>query len=227
MDPRNPVSIAELAYTYEKMNLPDRADEQWKRIYEMGSGAGGVYYSLAESKLKERQARAILGAMPAGSTPAATSPDLSASVDGIAPGAMLGIGKITVDEQIDSDSLKHFTLRIPVKARPRAKIDVKDFVIHVLFYDKVDGRNIVQTSANVNYKWATAPTDWADGDAEELAVDYQLTRPDNARARRESREYFGYIVRIYYKQQLQAAVADPERLGAQYPAPNVLPTNDQ
>jgi hypothetical protein len=225
MDPRNPIAIAELASTYDKMGLADRGAEQWKRIYDMGSAAG-IYFSLAESKLKETQARAILSVMPQPGTVSGSGPDLSSAVDGIAPGALIGLGKISLEEQIDSDSLKKFTLRIPIKARPRAKIEVRDLVIHVLFYDKVDGRNVVQTSANVSSKWATSPTDWADSDTEELAVDYQLPRPE-PRARRETREYFGYLVRVYYKQQLQASVADPERLGDQYPAPSVLPPNDR
>jgi hypothetical protein len=221
MDPRNPVAIAELAATYDKMGLTDRGAEQWKRIYDMGSSAAGIYFTAAEAKLRETQVRAVLSAMPQAGTATTNSagPDLSSSVDGIAPGALIGLGKITMEEQVDSDSLKRFTLRIPVKARPRAKIEVRDLVIHVLFYDKVDGRNVVQTSANVSSKWATSPTDWADSETEELAVDYQLPRPESARARRETREYFGYLVRVYYKQQLQATVSDPERLGEQYPAP--------
>lgn len=219
MEARNPIAIAELAATYERMRLPDRASEQWRRIYEMG-GAAGIYFSLAESKLKETQARAILEAMPG--TAAAATPDLSAATDGIAAGALLGLGKIVSEDLYDADSLKKFLLRIPIKARPRAKIEVRDLVIHVLFYDKVDGRNVVQTSANVNSKWATSPADWADSDTEELAVEYQLPRPE--RTKRETREFFGYLVRVYYKQQLQAATAEPARLSEQYPAPPVLPT---
>ncbi len=224
MDPRNPIAIAELAATFEKMRLPDRSSEQWKRIYEMG-GAAGIYFSLAESKLKETQARALIEAMPAG-TPASAGPDTSTQIDGIAPGALVGLGKITTEDLSDAESLKKFKLRIPIKARPRSKIEVRDLVIHVLFYDKVDGKNVVQTSANVNSRWVSSPADWADTDTEELAVEYQLPRPDPGRAKRETREFFGYLVRVYYKQQLQAATAEPERLAQQYPAPPTLPKNN-
>lgn len=226
MDARNPIAIAELAATYEKMRLMDRSAEQWKRIYEMG-GSAGIYFSLAEAKLKETQSRAILEAMPAGVS-AAAGADTAVPIEGIAPGAMVGLGKITSEEQADADSLKKFTLHIPIKARSRSKIEVRDLVIHVLFYDKVDGKNVVQTSANVNSKWVTTPADWADADTEELAVEYQLPRPDAGRAKRETREFFGYLVRVYYKQQLQASAAEPERLAQQYPAPSILPkTTDQ
>ncbi len=224
MDSRNPVAIAELAATYEKMRMLDRSSEQWKRIYEMGDAAG-IYFSLAESKLKETQARAILEAMPQPGAAGVPAPDTSVLIEGIAPGALIGLGKIRTEEQADADSQKKFTLHIPVRARPRAKVEVHDLVIHVMFYDKVDGKNVVQTSANVGSKWVTSPVDWADSDTEELAVEYQLPRPE--KAKRETREFFGYLVRIYYKQQLQAAFAEPERLGQQYPAPATLPKTNE
>ena len=226
MDARNPVAIAELAATFDRMRLFDRSAEQWKRIYEMGDAAG-IYFSLAESKLKETQARAILEAMPQTGTPGAPPPDTSVLIEGIAPGALLGLGKIRAEDQEEPGSQKKFTLHIPVRARPRAKIEVHDLVIHVMFYDKVDGKNVVQTSANVGSKWMTTPVDWADTDTEELAVEYQLPRPEPGRARRETREYFGYLVRVYYKQQLQASFAEPERLAQQYPAPAILPKNNE
>ena len=224
MDPRNPIAIAELASTYEKMRMLDRSSEQWKRIYEMGDAAG-IYFSLAESKLKETQARAILEAMPQTGATGAPGPDTSVLIEGIAPGALIGLGKIRTEEQADANAQKKFTLHIPVRARPRAKVEVHDLVIHVMFYDKVDGKNVVPTSADVGSKWVTSPVDWADSDTEELAVEYQLPRPE--KVKRETREFFGYLVRIYYKQQLQAAVAEPERLGQQYPAPPTLPQNNE
>ncbi len=226
MDPRNPIAIAELAATFEKMQMRERSSEQWKRIYDMGDAAG-IYFSLAESKLKETQARAIMETQPQTAAAGAPGPDTTVLIEGIAPGALLGLGKIRADEQDDSGSQKKFILHIPVRARPRAKIEVHDLVIHVMFYDKVDGKNVVQTSANVGSKWGTSPVDWADSDTEELAVEYQLPRPEPGRAKRETREYFGYLVRVYYKQQLQAAVAEPERLAQQYPAPAILPKNNE
>ena len=216
MEPRNPIAIAELAATYESMRLPERAAEHWRRLYEMG-GTAGIYFSLAEAKLKESRTRALLEATPAGATAAAAT-----GVSG-APGVLLGLGKIRTEEHPGTAAQKKFTLVIPVTARPQAKIQVHDLVIHVLFYDKVDGKNVVQTSANVNSRWMTPPTDWADTDTEELAVEYELPPPEPGRTKRETREFYGYIVRVYYKQQLQAATAEPERLAVEYPAALTLP----
>lgn len=219
MDPRNPVAIAELAATFDRMRLPERGAEHWKRIYEMGDTAG-IYFSLAEAKLKETHARAILEAAPQ----VAPGPAAGAAAEGIAPGLVVGLGKLRIEERTEAPSLKRFTLLIPIKARPQARIEVRDLVIHVLFYDRLDGKNVVQTSANVNSKWITSPPDWTDTDTEELAVEYHLPKPE--KTKRESREFHGYIVRVYYKQQLQASAAEPEQLAQQYPPPPTLKPNE-
>jgi len=83
----------------------------------------------------------------------------------------------------------------------------------------------VHTIANVSNRWLTAPADWEDQDTEVLAVEYQLPKADPRT--RENRKYFGYIVRIYYKQRLQAARAEPDRLGHLYPASPTLPNEPE
>jgi hypothetical protein len=226
VDAKSPIPLNELATTYDKMGLADKAAENWRKVYDMGDTAG-IYYQVAEAKLKEKQAntlREVQKPQPA----AETQPvDNTQDIDGIVAGSTLGLLQVTAEEQHDAESAKRFTLHIPIKARPKAHIDVRDLVIHVLFYDIVDGQNVVQTSANVNSRWATPPADWADSDTEELAVEYQLPKLDAKAAKRENRKYFGYIVRIYYKQQLQAATAEPDRLAQQYPPPPTLPKENE
>jgi tetratricopeptide (TPR) repeat protein len=228
VDPKSPAPLGELALTYEKMGLADKAAENWKRVYEMGAGSGGLYFALAQKALQASQAIAIKDATvhpPSSSEPA---PDVSAPIEGIAAGAMLGLLKVTAEDQPnDSSSAKRLLLHIPIKARPKFQVEVKDLVIHVLFYDNVDNQNIVPTSADVNSRWATPPADWRDTDTEELAVEYKLPKSEARAAKRENRKYYGYIVRIYYKQQLQAAAAEPDRLAQQYPPPPTLPKENE
>jgi hypothetical protein len=211
-DPQSPIPIAEIAATYEKMGLDEKAGEQWRLIYDMGEAAG-IYFSLAEAKLKV----AMKVAVDKNAPPVAPAPE----VEGIASGMTLGLLPITNEDKNDEVSAKRFTLHIPIKARPNSKIDPHELVIQVLFFDILNGQNVVQTAANVSSRWLTAPADWVDSDTEELAVEYQLPRPEPRT--RENRKFFGYIVRIYYKKELQAASADPERLGQQYAAPPTLP----
>jgi tetratricopeptide (TPR) repeat protein len=221
IDAKNPIPLNELATTYDKMGLADKAAENWRKIYEMGDSAG-IYYQVAEGKIKIAQQKELRNVEHAPPAPD-VAVDNSGAIDGIAAGATLGLLKVTSEEQHDEGSAKHFTLHIPIKARPKSHIEVRDLVLHILFYDIVDGQNVVQTSANVNFRWATPPADWVDSDTEELTVEYQLPKAEAKAAKRENRKYFGYIVRIYYKQQLQGATAEPERLAQQYPAPPTLP----
>ena len=155
------------------------------------------------------------------SSPAADTAERLAAIDGVAAGAVLGLLQITAEEKTDDKSAKRFTLHIPIKARPHSKIDPHELAIHVLFFDILNGQNVAQTSANVSSRWLTAPADWVDSDTEELAVEYRLPAPEPGT--REERRYFGYVVRIYYQQQLQAATSDPERLAQENPAPRTLP----
>jgi tetratricopeptide (TPR) repeat protein len=212
MDPKSPEAIFETAITLEKMSLPEKAAEQWRRIFDMGETAG-AYYTTAEARLNDAK-RDITKTLP----PAA--PDVE---EGIAPGKTLGLVNVVTEEQDDRSAAKHLTLRIPIKARAKEKVEVRDLTIQVLFYDIIDNQNLVQTTANVSSRWITAPADWLDSNTETLEVDYQLPLPDAKAARRENRKYFGYLIRVYYKGDLQAAAGEPERLLQQFPPEKRLP----
>ena len=203
LDPANPLPIAESAYTYEKMGLNDRAAEQWRRVLALGEG-GGVYFSAAKSKL---DAAVMATTKEVGGTPASTQ---------IAEGKSLAIVNPTTQDDADPGSAKRFLLRVPVRARAGEKITAREMKVFVLFYDKVGSKEIVRTLATVNNRWATPPTDWADGESETLEVAYDL--PMSA-VRSEPREYYGYIVRVYYKGELQDTQAEPAALNQKFPAP--------
>jgi hypothetical protein len=149
---------------------------------------------------------------------AGAPPSPSTDVEGFAAGATLGLPRVTVEEKTEGYSGKRFTLHIPIKARAKVPIDVGNVAIHVLFYDMLDGEKVVKTTANVRFRWARPPADWVDSDNEELTVDYDLPLSDDGH-----RKYFGYIVRVYYKKQLQAELAEPRRLATEFPAQSVLP----
>src|SRR5450432_801695 len=51
LDPGNPEILAELALTYEAMQLFDRSNEAWRRLQSLGSAVGPLY-ELAEVKLR-------------------------------------------------------------------------------------------------------------------------------------------------------------------------------
>ena len=211
-DPRSPEAISEIAVTLEKMGLPEKAAENWKRVYDMGESAG-VYLSAAEAKMREA-VMATRGVL--------RPPDTSVqSGGGTAVTATFGIGAIESEDIRDPKALRHLKVRVPVQLRLKTKINAKDLVIQVIFYDVVDDKP-QRTNANVSNRWITLPFDFRDDESEVLEVDYIQPLPDPRDPKREKRNYYGYIVRIYYKDELQATRAEPSVLGQKFPASQTL-----
>ena len=213
LDPHNPEPIAEMAVTFGKMGLPDKAAENWKRVFDMGESAG-VYFAAAEAKMKEAMMATRVAVQDQG--------DPNAQVGGgnVAT-ATFGVGAVESVDINDAKAMKRFALRVPVQLRLKTKINVKDIEIHVLFYDLLNDK-LIRTNANITKRWTTAPTDWRDDDTEILEVEYLQPAPDPRDPKRENRKYFGYIVRVYYKDELQATRAEPPILGQKFPASQTL-----
>ncbi len=214
-DPKNPEAIYEIAVTLEKMGLPDKAAENWKRVYDMGETAG-VYYSAAEAKMRE----AVMSTRVTIQQPNGEEASVQ-SGGGTAATATFGVGAVESVEVRDPKALRHLVLRVPIQLRLKTKINVKDLVIQVIFYDLLDGKPI-RTNANVSNHWSTAPVDWREDESEVLEVDYMQPPLDAREPKREDRKYYGYIVRVYYKDDLQATSAEPSVLGQRFPASQTL-----
>lgn len=218
VSPQNPQVIAALAGAYEKMQLDDKALEQWRAIYDMGEGAG-IYYQAADAKLKA----ADLAQGTAQATPGADAVPGVPDSSGFQQGAELALTNLTTEDKPEtSDGLKRFTLKIPVKRREDAKIDVPSVVIQVFFYDQLGNNDVVRTNANVTSHWSTLPADWVQDDMEILEVDYSQATPEPGKIE-EGRHYYGYIVCVYYNKALQDQAADPVSLIKTYPPPLTLP----
>jgi len=219
ISPKNTLVMTELAGTYEKMGLQDKALEQWRTIYDLGDSAG-IYYELADAKLKAAQVSqpAASDASPTGDSTAPV-----ADANGFQPGSSLALVNLsTVERPETSEGYKRFTLKIPVKRRADTKINVSGVVIQVFFYDQLGDDTVVRTNANVSSHWATLPADWQQDEIEILEVDYTQAPPEPGKIE-EGRHYYGYIVCVYYNKQLQDQAADPDTLIKKYPPPLTLP----
>jgi len=255
LDPGNPEVLAELALTYESMQLFDRSNEVWRRLQSLGPAAGPLY-QLGELKLQ-------VGVPTQGSLAANTSPAPSDNTQpsdsaGLPDGSTFGISEVTLKKDSDPEAESRLLLRVGVKVRPETTIDHTRVKIQVFFYDMVNNDQVVLTNADVSYEWFTPGHDWSDTGTEVLDVTYfrpkrsdpvpgssltdqQMEVPDSVekaqRATRKTkaggellptseswpREYLGYIVRVYYKDQLQAVRAEPTRLLNLFPPPFTAP----
>jgi tetratricopeptide (TPR) repeat protein len=173
--------------------------------------------------------------------------------DGIPDGSTFGITEVTATDTPDAEAETNMKLKISVKARPNAPIDHTKVKIQVFFYDTVDNKEVVLTDADVSYEWLTPSHDWKNTNTEVLAVTYlraknkssseadlaaaassvtppgtnkkkpPVTKPPATSSDAGHRKYLGYIVRIYYNEQLQAVRADPTKLLNLFPPPLTAP----
>ena len=237
-EPNNTAVLEEIAKTYESMQLLDRANETWRRIQEMGPSAGAAY-ELADQRLK-------LGVSTPATTvsdAAGSSADVAARRDigGNAEGSVMGITEVKTTETPDPDAEKNLTLQIGIKKQPAATIDHTKVKILVEFYDTVGDKDIKLTNADVNYEWLTPKHDWTETNPEVLSVRYlsaktagpssesalsdaaatvrpgQKGRAKGSAADSGKRKYLGYIIRVYYDDELQAVQAEPSRLLQHFP----------
>ena len=169
-EPDSPQIIAEMALTYEAMQMPDRAFEQWQRIYNQGEAVGALY-SLAESRLHR---------VPGAAAPPATDGTGASALAATDTSAFQGQGdtvlKLTdihLETLQDPAAEQKIALNIVVKNRPRTVIDPTKVKILAYFYDLVDGKDIVKTNAQTEFAWLTpGRIDWADDKSEVLQTTY-------------------------------------------------------
>ena len=252
-DPKNAEVLAEMAMIYESIQNFDRSADTWKRVQEIGPSAGPLYELAdmkLKTGVSAPPGSTTGSALDVGKP--ATALDASSvrsTSEGIPAGSTLAITEVTASETPDPDAETNLMLRIAVKKRPQAVIDHTKVKIQVFFYDTVGDNDIKLTDADVSYEWLTPNHDWAASNSETLAVTY--IRPKSKTSTAESnlaaaaaainpakkgkpvkatppldssnRKYLGYIVRVYYNDQLQDKRAEPSRLLTLFPAPNTAP----
>ena len=252
-DPKNAELLAEIATTYELIQNVGKSSDTWRRVHDIGPSAGPLYELAdmkLKTGVPAAPGSATGSALDAGKPASALdATSVRSSAEGIPTGSTLGITEVTASETPDPDSETNLMLRIAVKKRPNAVIDHTKVKIQVFFYDTVGDNDIKLTDADVSYEWLTPNHDWADSNSETLAVTYirpkskaksaeadlaaaaaainpaKKGKPVKASPPPEggSRKYLGYIVRVYYNDQLQDKRAEPTRLITLFPAPNTAP----
>jgi len=237
-EPDNTTVLTEKAKTYDSMQLYDRSNEVWQRIKEI-SPSDSATYELADRRLKV----GVSTSPPPEAENTTTAVDAAPPKDigGNPEGSVMGIAEVKTMETPDPDAEKNMALQIGIKKQPGATIDHKKVKIFVKFYDTVGDKDIKLTDADVNYEWLTPKHDWTETNPEVLSVRYlraktagassesslseaaaavrpgQKGRGKGSAANSGQRKYLGYIIQVYYDDDLQAVQAEPSQLLQHFP----------
>lgn len=188
--PEHPRILAEMGATFSQMGLDEKATVYWEKLASLGAIRAGAYYDVAERQLKGEQV-----------------PSEGAS------GQLMKIGAIKVEEEAPSELGQKVSLRIVVDADPANRLEGSEMSLLVYFYDEVDGETIDPSTADTSYDYPTVPYDWIDGGKEEIIVDYQQPVFSEEEVRELGiRRYYGYVIELYYRDQLQDRIEMPEEL---------------
>jgi tetratricopeptide (TPR) repeat protein len=241
-EPDNTDVLQEIAQTYESMQLFDRANDVWRRIKQV-SPSDSATYAFADRRLKVGVPAAPT-VEPGGGPSAEADAPSHKDVGGNADGPIMGISDVKIKETPDPETEANLALEIGIKKEPGAVVDHNKVKILVFLYDIVNDKDIKLTDADVSNEWLTANHDWSGTTPEVLLVRYVRTKTGGAlsesslseaaakvrpgqkgRSSKGSadigqRKYLGYIVRVYYGDDLQAVQAEPARLLQQFPASN-------
>ena len=237
-EPDNTGVLQEMAQTYESMQMFDRANDVWRRIKQI-SPSDSSTYALADRRLKVGVPAAPT--VEPGGAPAEVDVPSRKDVGGNADGPIMGISDVKTKETPDPETETNLALEIGIKKQPGAVVDHNKVKILVFLYDVVNDKDIKLTDADVSNEWITSKHDWSDTNPEVLLVRYvraktggalsesslseaaakvrpgQKGRGSKGSADIGQRKYLGYIVRVYYGDDLQAVQAEPARLLQQFP----------
>jgi len=188
--PNHPRILSEIAATYSQMGLNEKATTYWEQVYQLGFARAGAYFDIADMVLKGKQLEQI------------PRKDSLLSIGDVAE---IRDKKITAGERI--------TLRVTIQAQPGSQPVGADMALLVYFYDLVDGKQFLRSTADTSESYISAPYDWQDGKTEAIEVTYyQPVFTPGERRELGERVYYGYIVKLYYRDELQDVVAAPRKL---------------
>ncbi len=186
----HPRILSDIAGVYSQLGLEDKAAVYWEKIYRLGEQRAGAYFDMADMVLKGKQLEP---------TPNKDS--------------MLSIGDIAEIRDKEVTAGERITLRVKIKAKPGSQPVGADLALLVYFYDLVDGKRFLPSTADTSESYISAPYDWRNGESEQIEVSYyQPVFTKEQKRDLGERVYYGYIVELYYQNELQDVVAAPRKL---------------
>jgi hypothetical protein len=201
--PNHPRVLSEIAGTYGEMGNLELAAKFWNQVADLGPITAGSFHKVAIKVLS-------------GEDP---------SIPEVEAGKFLKIGKIRVTQSPLDQSGEKVSLTIPVVGQAGESLRAGKMDLRVYFYDLINQATPGPTTASISYEFPTDPYDWKQNRTEEVEVFYhQPVFTVEQKQKLGERVYFGYVVELFYKNQLQDSVFSSEELRRiRFPAPVPVP----
>jgi hypothetical protein len=193
LNPSGPEGLHELAVTYEKAGYQEKANTLWAALLALGPAAE-PFLAAAKSRFPTPQ------------------PD--------EPGQLLCIDAPLLTR--DPEHTTNGTLHIPIRRKSQARVDVGSVRVEIRLYDVLPGNKVELTEADIHSRWAAFPPEWVDRSTEILEAEFRVPAPAPKAGSEQNRKFFGYVIRLYYKDLLQETRADPQDLPEKLSAPQPL-----
>ena len=124
----------------------------------------------------------------------------------------LSLGECRIERDATVVRGERFSLKVLLVAAPGEVIDPNQMILDVLFYDKVNDERIELTMADKPKYAYDTPGNFKNG-REVLSVLYNLPEfTPNEIAQLGRHVFYGYVVKLYYKNRLMGAIANPPDL---------------
>ena len=210
--PKDPGILLRIGRIYEKMGKSADAAAIYNRVLNLPN--------LPQQLRAQTERRlTMLSAPTPASTPTLVANEQGSDVRdefGLQPGATLGI----VDTRFTDEANGSKNLLIAIKSRPDIKIDPRQMTVHVFFYERDQAGNKSLTESKVLTEWLSPPVNWSEQEPELLRATYNPPLPSDTNA--TNLAYEGYVVGIYYNNEIQDTRANPGSLADDNPLPLYL-----
>ncbi|MBL9150959.1 MAG: hypothetical protein JNK37_00655 [Verrucomicrobiales bacterium] len=203
--PEHPRVLSEIAATYDQLGLDRKSTLYWERVRDLGADKAGAWHPIALGELSGHRA------------------------GGAKRPPVLKLGKIETlhDPAIREGQGERVVLSVSILADPASRPSASEMSMLVYFYDLVNGEKTEASTADTAQQFVSKPYDWASEGSERIEVIYHqpVFTPEQKRELGE-RAFYGYIVELYYRDELQDTAAFPPDLKNLNPGSTPTPMSE-
>ncbi|MEM6820408.1 MAG: hypothetical protein AAF558_00505 [Verrucomicrobiota bacterium] len=201
IDPNNVLTLTNKAMLEEAKNNTEGALRAWKKVIQAGEAEGGTTVQLARERAKIIEERFRLDE----EARKRDSPLKDSR-------RLIVVSNVKMDPEPLPESPVEISQSITLKRNSETgDFQVNKIRIQLYFYELTPENRLI--AADIDARFVNNPPEWKENGAEEvLKTTYLKTAADKGQ-----RSYYGYLIRVYYEDELQDERAEPARLLRLFP----------